>query len=258
MKKVISVIFKSDFGFFRKPDANNMINLSYNMAHKPAILGILGAIIGLDGYKNRGEKPDYLARLGHLKIGIEPVQHDKGNFRKTVIKYSNTIGYANNGDTYLTEEATLIKPSYKIYIYLDISNQYDNKLYHNLMHGYAEYIPYFGKNEFNIWWDKNEVVEYTYKFIESKDKQQLRIHSIFQIDEEGAPMTPSVIEESALRRDRSLGLPFLFFERIPIGFQEEFMQYKLEKFVYSNFKFQSEGTIDNLYLLNEDTYVQLN
>ncbi|MDD3772535.1 MAG: CRISPR-associated protein Cas5, partial [Weeksellaceae bacterium] len=54
MEKLISIDLKADFGFFRKPDTNNTINLSYNIIHKPAILGILGAIIGLEGYTEKG------------------------------------------------------------------------------------------------------------------------------------------------------------------------------------------------------------
>jgi CRISPR-associated protein Cas5h len=114
MERLISIDLKSDFGFFRKPDVNNTVNLSYNMLHKPALLGILGAVVGLDGYKEKGKIPRYYEVLKDLRIGIEPLGHEKGNFGKTVIKYSNTLGYANSRSTYLTEEATLIKPSYRV------------------------------------------------------------------------------------------------------------------------------------------------
>ena len=132
MKKIVSIDLKSDFGFFRKPDVNNTINLSYNMLHKPALLGIFGAIVGLDGYKEKGKLPQYYQVFKDLKIGIEPLEHEKGNFQKTAIKYSNTVGYANNGSTYLTEEATLIKPSYRVYVLLDFENQYEKLLHEYL------------------------------------------------------------------------------------------------------------------------------
>ena len=48
-QRLISFDIQADFGFFKKPDYNDGVLLTYNMLHKPALLGILGAII-------RGEK----------------------------------------------------------------------------------------------------------------------------------------------------------------------------------------------------------
>ena len=102
--KLVSFDIEADFGFFRKPDTNNTINLSYNLIHKPAILGIFGAILGLEGYKEKGKLPQYYELLKSLKVGVQPLNHEKGNFLKTNIKYSNTVGYANKGTNFLTEE----------------------------------------------------------------------------------------------------------------------------------------------------------
>jgi len=85
MQKLISIDLKADFGFFRKPDANVGINLSYNMLHKPALLGILGAIIGLEGYKELGKIPEYYEKLKDLQVGIEPLGHEKGNLQKRLL-----------------------------------------------------------------------------------------------------------------------------------------------------------------------------
>ncbi len=49
-RKLISFDLQGDFGFFRKPDVNDGIQLGYNLIHKPSVLGLLGAIIGLQGY----------------------------------------------------------------------------------------------------------------------------------------------------------------------------------------------------------------
>jgi CRISPR-associated protein Cas5h len=256
MQQLISVDFKGDFGFFRKPDANNTINLSYNIIHKPSILGILGAIIGLDGYKEKGVMPEYFEVFKDLKIGLEPLNHDKGNFQKTVIKYSNTVGYANNGSTYLTEEATLIKPCYRVYVLLDISIGNEKKLFDYLKEGKTEYIPYFGKNEFHMWWDKESFKEYNFNLISNLEKA-FRIKSIFSINEGSPPAIDFEQEESARRRDNTLGLPFIYFERIPMGFDNILFQYKLGKFIYSNYLFKKDLIIDNLYQLENDIYVQL-
>ena len=100
--KLISFDLKADFAFFRIPDTNATINLSYNIIHRPAVLGVLGAIIGLDGYKEKGKLPQYYDLLKDVRIGVEPLNHDKGNYSKTNIKYSNTVGYANKGTNFLT------------------------------------------------------------------------------------------------------------------------------------------------------------
>ena len=96
-QRLISFDIQADFGFFKKPDYNDGVLLTYNMLHKPALLGILGAIIGLRGYRKKGEWPEYYQRLAALPVGIEPLEgrHEKGNFQKTIVKYTNTVGYAN-------------------------------------------------------------------------------------------------------------------------------------------------------------------
>ena len=93
MKKLISFIIKADKGFLKKPDINDGIYLTYNMLHKPAILGILGAIIGLEGYKQNGVLPEYYLKLKDIPIGIKPMGDEKGNFQKTLISYK--IGRAH-------------------------------------------------------------------------------------------------------------------------------------------------------------------
>ena len=125
--KLISFDLKADFAFFRKPDTNATINLSYNIIHRPVVLGILGAIIGLEGYKGKGELPQYYKVLKDVRVGIEPLNHEMGNYSKTNIKYSNTVGYANKGANYLTEELTLVNPEYRIYLLLDEDDEYQKQ-----------------------------------------------------------------------------------------------------------------------------------
>jgi CRISPR-associated protein Cas5h len=56
MQRLISVDWRATFGFLKKPDINEGIYLTYNLLHKPALLGILGAVAGLGGYG----RPDYM------------------------------------------------------------------------------------------------------------------------------------------------------------------------------------------------------
>ncbi len=254
--KLISIDIRADFGFFRKPDANNTIHLSYNIIHKPAILGILGAIIGLKGYEKKGTFPEYYEILEGLKIGVEPLNSDKGNYVKTNIKYSNTVGYANKKATYLTEELTLLKPTYRIFLLLDLDDDYNNKLYQYLQNADSEYIPYFGKNEYHAWWDKESFTEYKYlEGFQNKD-ESVYIKTIFEkniIVKGGVDISADVF---AVVSDKPKG--FLYFERLPKGFDTNLLQYELGDFAYTSFKIKNAQNLDNLYYLTDiDSYVQL-
>ena len=96
INKIISFNIQSDFGMFKKPDVNN-VYFTFNIVPKPTLLGILGAIIGLKGYsqmKKDDEFPEFYKKLQDLYIGIIPYGN-KGVFQKRLIKYNNTVGYAN-------------------------------------------------------------------------------------------------------------------------------------------------------------------
>lgn len=255
MQKLTSIDLKADFGFFRKPDANNTVNLSYNIAHKPAILGILGAIIGLEGYKEKSKMPAYYETLKNVKIGIEPLEHEKGNFQKTVIKYSNTVGYANNGSTFLTEEATLIKPQYRVYTLLNLEDENQKKLFEYLEEGKAEFLPYFGKNEFAAWWDRESFKDYEFDKID-KPLEDIFIKTMF-------------LKEDLIKENKaapffdfmSIGneeVPFMYFERLPTGFDEALFHYEIGDYALTTFRLKQTIGINNLYFLKkEQYYVQL-
>ena len=258
-EKLISFDIQSDFAFFKKPDYNDGVLLSYNMLHKPALLGVLGAIIGLAGYKEKGQPPEYYNCLKDLLVGIEPLEgkHEKGNFKKTSVKYTNTVGYANKDGNLLVEETMLISPGYRCYLLLSVENIYHNKIYEYLKLGNAEFIPYLGKNEFHAWFN-DSFNEYEYKsFIPESD---FIIKSLF-------------IKEDSIRR-RKVGARFSFstmsmankggfcyFERLPIGFDEVLNQYELAEFAYTNWTLKKDGTLmDNLYLIkafDDEQVIQL-
>lgn len=253
--KLLSFDLKSDFAFFRKPDTNSTINLSYNIIHRPAILGILGAIVGLKGYERKGKLPEYYEVLKDVKIGVEPLNHDKGNYVKTNIKYSNTIGYANKGANFLTEELTSIEPAYRIFLLLDENVEVQRQLLLYLKKGYAEYIPYFGKNEFVAWWSPNSYKEYEYS-ARRISNESVKIQTVFHKknilkDNLEAPF-PDLLNLDKVE------MPFIYFERLPKDFNLILMQYDLDEFVYSNYLIKNAEILDNLFFVDElDAYVQI-
>lgn len=52
----------------KKPDTNEPVYLTFNVLHKPGLLGIVGAILGLDCFKEKGKLPEYYEELKKYKI----------------------------------------------------------------------------------------------------------------------------------------------------------------------------------------------
>lgn len=256
--KLISFDIESNFGFFRKPESNNTLNVSYNMIHRPAILGILGAIIGLEGYKEKGKFPEYYKRLNHLKIGITPLNHEQGNYLKTPIKYLNTVGYANKGATFLTEELTLIAPKYRVYLLLNLNSDDDTSLYNSLKSKKTEFIPYFGKNEFTAWWDN--FIEYEFSLVNSERHLSGKLETLFIRNQ---IIRDSVEEDNSsfldmMDADDFDEVPFMYFERLPVDFDMDLIQYQMEEMVFTNYKIKNLQNLPDLYYLkNSNHYVQL-
>lgn len=255
--KLVSFDIQADFGFFRKPETNNTINVSYNLLHKPAALGILGAVLGLGGYKEKGKLPEYYALLSDIRFGMEPLNHEKGNFAKTNIKYSNTVGYANKGSNFLTEELTLIAPAYRIYLLLDETKALHKSLMRHLQRGESEFVPYFGKNEFTAWWTAETFKLYTLGERTIHRDESVAIRSIFQkeliVSQNTEAPFPDISKPFNFEEMR-----FVYFERLPKGFNEKLMQYELADFAYSTYQIKNAHQLCDLQFVEElEAYVQL-
>lgn len=249
--KLISFDIFGEMGFFKKPDINSGVYLTYNMLHKPALLGILGAVIGLSGYKENGKLPEYYNILRELRIGIQPLNSDKGNYTKTVIKYNNGTGFANVGILNISEQV-LISPSFRCYLLLNLGNNAHETLLDYLKKGKAEYIPYMGKNEFSAWW--SNVQEYPNARPFEYDRNY-KIKSIFSKTD----AVSKYVAKSFLR-SASSAIPFLYFERLPIGFDEQLMQYEYADFAYSDATFLKEMNMEDagkFVIINDNDVIQL-
>jgi CRISPR-associated protein Cas5h len=247
--KLYSFIIKSDFGMFKKPDINDKIFITYNMIHKPVLLGILGAIAGFNGYaqpKTIIENqvfPDYYEILKDIRVSIEPIDSENGVFKKDFIIYNNTV----NGKTSNITEQTLINPSYKIYLELDDENKYQKMLINNLRENKAIFLPYMGKNDFSLyWWDiennENTFKEYTIlkEFIA---KDRFKVSSIILKDDE-------FILKKTGYKERTTDY-FYYFERLPVNFDENLKQYNYNGFLYTNVIFKQSTELNNLYEFDE-------
>jgi CRISPR-associated protein Cas5h len=250
--KVISFTLEGDFGFLRKPETNEGVQLSFNMLHKPALLGILGAILGLGGYREKGEWPEYYQQLQGTKVGIAPQvnKHERGNFPKTILTYTNGVGYANADGNLIITESTLVDIGYRIYILIDPENEWHVKLEEYLQEGEAVFLPYLGKNECFTWWEKEQVEVFDVAPHDFKDESFV-IDTIFFKDQ--AVSSERAQNSGSLIFDDLGSDNFLYFERLPIGFDEKLFQYEYSDFAFSNCKWQAEAPIQQLYMLSDDS-----
>lgn len=156
MQETIKFELSSRMAIIKKPESNETY-YTYSFPHKIMLLGILGAIIGLNGYnyyalkKYLGqpveELPEFYLKLKSLKIGILPNIRNE-NFKRKIQTFNNSVGYASKeeGNNLVVKEQWLENPSWDIYILDDGSDEY-KKLKEYLINKKCEYIPYIGKND---------------------------------------------------------------------------------------------------------------
>ncbi len=239
MKKLISFTIQSEFGMFKKPDINDKIFVSYNIIHKPYLLGILGAIMGYDGHNQNRDKskmPEYYERFKDIRVAIAPSSENGGIFKKEFIIFNNTT----NGSISNITEQTLVNPAYKIYIELDDENEEHIKLIDSIKNNRAVYPPYMGKNEFSLWWDN---FHQHAKFEKIEIKEKFEVKTIIKKDE-------NFVLKNSGYKERTTNY-FYLFERLPIGFDEVLKQYTYHDFLYTNAIFKNTQSLTNLYECDE-------
>jgi len=237
MKKIVSFTIKSEFGMFKKPDINDKIFITYNMIHKPYLLGILGAIMGYGGYAqepNKAKMPEYYEKLKNIRVAIAPSSENGGIFKKEFIIFNNTT----NGQISNITEQTLINPTYRIY--LEVDDTKHKQLIERLKNNQAVYPPYMGKNEFSLWWDDFKVHD---KFLEIKEKEKFQVKAIIK-------KPKNFILKNSGYKERTTNY-FYLFERLPIGFNEQLKQYQYHDFLYTNAVFKNSKNLENIYECDE-------
>ena len=135
--------------FFKKPDVNTYLYFTYGNIHKIAILGIIGAAIGLNGYNFQRKLPfpQFYSELISLNISIVP-RNERGYIAKKIQVFNNSVGYASRevGGNLIVKEQWLEKPSWDIYILID-HNKNMEKIIYSFLESSFEYMPYLGKND---------------------------------------------------------------------------------------------------------------
>lgn len=157
MPETIKFRLGANLAIIRKPDSNETY-YTYNLPHKIMLYGMLGAIIGLNGYnsetfirnlkKEKEKLPDFYTKLKDIKIAIIPNYEGKG-FNKKIQSFNNSVGYASqeDGNNLIVTEQILENPSWDIYLLDNNTDEYQ-KIKDYLINKKCEYIPYVGKNDY--------------------------------------------------------------------------------------------------------------
>lgn len=167
MKEVLSFNLKAPFAFFCDKSGLEF-NSSYPSLTPTFIKGMLGSILGLEGFKdfNKNNCVQYLEDLKHLNIGIE-----LNNYKivQSPIKFADAtllnITNVKNRPT-LIGYSCLNNIDYTVYIILDTNKEIDLQLKDFLIEGKSVYPPYLGKNEFSCSFSDIKVFD----FIECKEE----------------------------------------------------------------------------------------
>ena len=249
--KAVSFELSGKTACFRKPDVNQFAYFTYNNIHKPALLGILGAILGLGGYnqlsaeniRNRKEKkplnsgyPEFYEKLKGLKVSITPLT-PYGYFSKKIQAFNNSVGYASRemGGNLIVREQWLEEPKWQIVI-LDDGTEVFQKLKEYLSEKKSVFVPYLGKNDHPA---KIEEV----KSIDLTDRiEGNRVSSLF------------IEEHCEISKIPPRGeLSYFFKEVSPVRLQEEHHFYEYENLIFTNHKVVPNDS-ENIYSFESKNY----
>ena len=217
--------------FFKNPEMNANHYYTYDSIHKVALIGMLGAIIGLKGYTSKKELPEFYQKLNKLKVSVVP-SSETGTFPKKEHNFTNTTNFANKG-VLQVYQTWLEQPNWDIYL---LQNEVDNttweKLKDYILNNKCVYIPYLGANDHIANIDNAELIEI------EETQNQTYINSFFIGDINSVDISGIRMDEKYL----SFFLPYALDENLNF-------QYKQTRFVYTDMKIQ--GNIAGQYKYND-------
>lgn len=218
-----------DAACFRKPDVNEQVYFTYNNIHRVALLGLLGAILGLKGYRNNelfGERPrrfpEFYEKLAGLKIAVRP-EAERGYFAKKVQYFNNSVGYASQeeGGNLMVFEQWLEKPVWTIYLMRGaIEEGLWNRLLEYLTGHQCVYVPYLGKNDFPATITQVSLCKLSPHTVSGP----VFINSLFCGELDGIDDAETCDDSPA----------YIFSEHAPVALRPEHNFYVFQRFFYTN------------------------
>lgn len=229
--------------FYKKPDVNSFAYFTYGHIHKIALMGLLGAIVGLKGYNQQSRDkqeenayPEFYEKLRGIKTAIAPMPTgNKGCFSKKLQTFNNSVGYASEeqGGNLVVREQWLENPAWRIYILDDnsVNKALFDKLSDYILNSKCAYSPYLGKNDHPACIDKSQVVDL--KGVESKKT----IDSLFLLKD---------VRLSDYTAD--LSAPYMFKEISPVALNSRLNFYEYGETCYTNLEIENIKDIKDIYV----------
>lgn len=215
--------------FFKKPDVNQYLYFSYGNIHKIALLGILGAVLGYQGYNQQKRNkdaiyPEFYEKLQDIKIGIAP-KNDKGYIPKKVQVFNNSVGYASQelGGNLIVKEQWLENPNWDIYVL--INGELENKLAKRIINSEFCYIPYLGKNDHLANICHSEIIKGANPPNDIAQIDSLFIRDYFDFQ---------IVEDDVFASEDDYVPIYKYQEMLPTELDETTNQYILKPFTYTN------------------------
>ena len=252
MQETIKFELSSRMAIIRKPDSNETY-YTYTFPHKIMLYGILGAVIGLNGYnyyslkkflnQDVQELPEFYTKLIDLKLGVVPHIKYK-NFNKKIQTFNNSVGYASKeeGNNLIVKEQLLENPKWDIYI-LDNGSDVYKKIKDYLLDNKCEYIPYIGKND---------------HFANIKNVEIIEVKNINEVEKIDSIFSIEILDEYvdcfedmfALGFDDDIEKEFEYREVLPTKLNEKIGYQNFKQFIFTNKKLKLNIT-NNLYSVKD-------
>lgn len=184
MGKINAISFElsSSFGFFHWGKTKGDRRMTNIFISRTEVLGIIGAIIGINGYaqetfkkklKVENHKPSFYEVLGGLNVGIIP----KGKpvfFEDHLIH--RPMNEINSRGSLMVKMSGLVEPKFQVIISQgSVEQTVYEKIVLYLKNGWAEFIPYFGKNQFPV-----AISNVTEEELEVVDGGEILIQSLYK------------------------------------------------------------------------------
>ena len=242
--EILKFTLKGKTAFFKMPDVNSYVYFSYGNIHKPALLGIFGAVMGYKGYNHQGKEdyPEYYEKLKDLKISIVP-NSKMGDFSKKIQYFNNSVGYASSeeGGNLIVKECWLENVSWDIFIKIE-DNDVHKKLKERFQNFNFKYTVYLGKNDHFADIENVEIFNG-----EELNEDNLKIDSLFLRKSVGEE-----IKEGASafgKQASSFENIYRYEEKLPLRLNKISNQYETENFIFTNAKYK---------ILNKENFIKIN
>ncbi|WP_270525148.1 type I-B CRISPR-associated protein Cas5b [Longibaculum muris] len=212
--EALKFILKGKTAFFKNPEVNTYYYFTYGNIHKPALLGLFGAILGYQGYESDFDTyPEYYEKLKDISVSIVP-NKENGHFYRKIQYFNNSVGYASHeqGGNLIVKEQWLENPEWTIYV--QINNEESQKLAQMILNKQCIYTPYLGKNDHLATIQDAKLIQ-----LQEQKSSDIQIHSL--------SIASTIQFHWHIAK-------FKYEEYLPISLKESTNHYQLEKMLLTN------------------------